>query len=465
MKITKLYIKDFKKYKDQTIIFNSEDYNTIQQELYKKMNLTLLSGENGSGKSTILSFIAIIFRYLQRYRERIPCDFILSYEINHNNTIIHIELSKTGNLFYIKKHGKTSIIQKYDLKSRGYVSYTDSYLDCIIPFRDLELNQVTYDEIQSYLPSKIVVLGIDIDYKNLSYQGNYIGQRLMEYRDIAYAYTKSGIGSDFSFGILYVLNKSYTDKQLSSVLETMGISFSPYVDIFLNFSENEFYSFNENKKIAQKHFSELFWKEYVISEDDMNYKFDLKKFLQSESNYEVISFFVQHRLIYINEFYIIKENNSIALSGMSTGEKIFLCHLFFVSSKIQDNIILIWEEPETHLNRMWAKQLIPLFTILFNNYDSHILLSSHDTNLINSLFPNQILLLKNNHVTNPNFNTFLANDTEITNNLFNIEMKLNPFEKYILSQINDTNPEELKYLLSLLGESFFKFLIYKKLDK
>lgn len=52
------------------------------------------AGENGSGKTTILSFIAKIFRYIQRFRDRIPCDFSLAYTIETDGKEHSIILEK-----------------------------------------------------------------------------------------------------------------------------------------------------------------------------------------------------------------------------------------------------------------------------------------------------------------------------------------------------------------------------------
>ena len=173
-------------------------------------------------------------------------------------------------------------------------------------------------------------------------------------------------------------------------------------------------------------------------------------------------YLVENNLIYINDYYIEKNSKQISISQMSTGEKNFLYHLFFIMTNIKENTIIIWEEPETHLNKLWSKQLIPLLTLLYKDLNVHFLISSHETVLINSLFSNQILLLKDSTIDSPNFETFLTNENEIISNISE-KSEYNLFEEYIIKKLNASNQEELKILLNNIGDSFLRFLIYQKL--
>lgn len=241
MKILKLYIKDYKKFQNQTIVFDSGNKTKIQYDLFKNINVTLLSGENGSGKSTILSFIAKIFRYLQRYRERIPCDFVLEYQIGYMNEEYTIELSKNDEYNYIKINEKLYIIQEFDLKKRRYVKYEQCTIE-----------QISYDDICKYLPNKVIVLGFDTDYARLWYSNNYFGDRKVEFVDINNSFQDTGIGLDFSSGILEFYDRLYNNNKLENVMKSIGISFSPMVDIYLYFKEYDYESFADETGIEKK---------------------------------------------------------------------------------------------------------------------------------------------------------------------------------------------------------------------
>ena len=123
---------------------------------------SIISGPPGSGKTTILSFIAKIFRYIQRFRDRIPCDFSLAYTIEtdgkeHSIILEKIESNITISIDTILYH-----LMKYDIRTKSY-KYDLSIYD----------KQITYDEIKPYLPANVLVLGFDVDYDRISYSHNY----------------------------------------------------------------------------------------------------------------------------------------------------------------------------------------------------------------------------------------------------------------------------------------------------
>lgn len=191
MKLLHLYIEKYKKYEKQHIFFSKDTSSCYQNELFNSIQITLFAGENGSGKTTILSFIAKIFRYIQRFRDRIPCDFSLAYTIEtdgkeHSIILEKIESNITISIDTILYH-----LMKYDIRTKSY-KYDLSIYD----------KQITYDEIKPYLPANVLVLGFDVDYDRISYSHNYYGDRLVNFRSIDSAYTTSAIGSDFSLGIL-----------------------------------------------------------------------------------------------------------------------------------------------------------------------------------------------------------------------------------------------------------------------
>ena len=92
------------------------------------------------------------------------------------------------------------------------------------------------------------------------------------------------------------------------------------------------------------------------------------------------------------------------------------------------------------------------------------LLSSHSAYMIKNLFQNQIIRLNGMNLQRPNFNTFLANDTEIYKRLFADEEN-NLFEKKVIQYIKNGSNNIKNEMLDVLGESYLKFMIYKSLEK
>ena len=89
--------------------------------------------------------------------------------------------------------------------------------------------------------------------------------------------------------------------------------------------------------------------------------------------------------------------------------------------------------------------------------------SSHSTYMIKNLFQNQIIRLKEKRLETPDFNTFLANDTEIYKRLFE-DGEENLFEKKVFKYIQNNDHELKCELLKILGESYLTFMIYKSME-
>lgn len=85
----KIYIQNYRSLNEFTIRFN--EFNSFYRSIYKNMNINVIVGENGSGKSSLLSFIATVFHNIERFPERIPCSFEFIYSL-HNNKEISLSL-------------------------------------------------------------------------------------------------------------------------------------------------------------------------------------------------------------------------------------------------------------------------------------------------------------------------------------------------------------------------------------
>lgn len=456
MRLESLFIKKYNIFHNQEILFNLQNNeNLLLSEIFGDLKITLFVGENGSGKTTILSFISKIFSFLQRNRHKIPSDFELKYYIGIKST--EIIISKSEHDFFITIDGTKYFLQEFNIKNKSYIY-------------DVRFeNQVSYTDIIEYLPSNVIVLGFDTSYQ-MSYSWNYYGHRIVEEMNLNSCYKDNCFGLDLSSGLVTLIHHYLKNPKVSLLFNHMNFEFSNKVKVFVNFSDDDYDETFPNY-IHSQYFTESFWSNYSLPDstdnenDDKNYtgfNFDIFKFLnQNNTNYNILSFFIQNNFIYINDQYINKGGLDIPINNMSTGEKSFIFRLCYILSKINNSSLIIFEEPETHLNVMWAKQLVPLITLLFKDYDACFLFSSHELHFINCLFPEQILLLANSEIMRPNFQTFLANETEIRNNLFP-KTFFNLFEANLLSLIdNKNNNLSPKYILEHIGESYLKFLIYK----
>lgn len=470
MKIKYLYINNYKKFRNFEVRFDLGSDNSLVSSIFDKMNITALIGENGSGKTTILSFISIIFRYLQRKQSEIPSDFILKYQIED----AEVELSKLEENIFISINGQPKrLLLEYDLK-KGYIRKKSQ--------ERVEENGITYDEVVGYLPRIVVVSSFDIDYPS-GYAWNYIGHRLVQMSSGYDFQKKSIMGLDISLGIFKFMNAFYgTNQYFTELVQSLGLNLSDKVCAYHKQeylgSESEIREkiidilygneITNRENLAKLIINGDYFRQYFSGGDEdlaPPYElFNLRNCLNTKIYHsQILELMIKENIFYINDFYLSKNGFEYSMSKMSTGEKMFLGRIFFILSNIQDNAIVILEEPEVHLNYSWVKQIISVFILLFNSYKSHFFISSHNYSFINNLMSEQILVMGDEAALVPEFKTLLCNNEELNYHVFKKNNVKNYIEYYIQKLLVDNKIDELKEVFKYLGESYTKVKLFKKL--
>lgn len=470
MKIKYLYIKSYKKFREFEVRFDLGIENNLVESIFNKMNVTALIGENGSGKTTILSFISLVFRYLQRKQSEIPSDFILKYRKEE----VDVEITKIDENVFISINGEAKkLLLEYDLR-KGYIRKESQ--------NRVEAEAISYDDIIQYLPSIVVVSSFDIDYPS-GYTWNYVGHRLLEISS-GYDFQKeSSMGLDISLGIFRFMNVFYgTNQYFIELMHSLGLNLSDKVCAYYNESyfvidseirDNiigilEVNEVTNTENVANSIISGEYFSPYFSGGDEElvpPYEvFNLRSYLKAEKyNSEILEFLIKENLIYINDFYLSKNGFEYSMSKMSTGEKMFLGRIFFILSNIQNNSIVILEEPEVHLNYSWVKQIISVFILLFRDISSHFFISSHNYSFINNLMSEQILVMEEETALMPEFNTLLCNSSELNYRVFRNNDVKNYIEYYIRNLFELDQVEKIKEVFDNLGESYTKVKLFKKL--
>ncbi|GEQ15604.1 AAA family ATPase [Clostridium butyricum] len=478
-----LYIKDYKKYTDTGIEIYKKSDNHFIEKIYNNIAFTVLVGENGAGKTTILSFIAHVFRYLQRDQYKIPSDFKMIYRIGEKNDIV-VELEKKDSHIFITIKDVKYLLLEFDAKSKKYIN-NEKYKKTI-----------TYDDIMDYLPCNVIVSCFDVDYPS-EYWWNYVGDRLLEINRVDKSYRKSAFGMDISIGIVKFLNKYFfSDEKIKKLFNSLGFKFIKCIYFFRNYScidENiieeleDFYSefgfcdwneflkkanFNSKDEFIDYILSDEYWKKYygkveeIEDEASQDEIIDFVKFAKDNFyNLELLYKLIYNNRIYINGFLLKKDDEILSIDKMSTGEKMLFFRLFFILAKIDDDSLIILEEPEIHLNYSLIKQLITIINLCFDEFNVHFLISSHNPVFINMLFPDNILVFEKNTINHPNINTFLANERELSRCLFGSSRMKNYIETEILEILKSNNVTLIEELMQNLGESYIKYLTFKRLKE
>ncbi|MBG9757299.1 AAA family ATPase [Lysinibacillus sphaericus] len=434
MKLKYIHIDNYKIIKDETINFIPKEGYPKYYYDYFRNNFTILVGENGQGKTTLLSFITTIFHNIERYHDRIYGDFTMHYEIQLNGEEKQVTLEKEKDAIYITV--KDTIARSLLLENN--------------PNRRTGLNdprnpyplQVTYKEIKRFLPTKTIasVFSLHAEYPN-SRTIRYIGEQRVKIFDIAKLYGANHYNfNSLSKGISrFVQMYEENRESVNNFFELLNLKFENKVRIFeLNYGD-----------IASE-FDYLDEEGWIAITDDNKYKV-----LNMESN----------RDIYLNDLGFSKNGIDVNLSNMSSGEKMFIIRILSILSEIEDNSIIVIEEPELHLNPSWTKQIITMLHHFFKDYNVHFLISTHNYSFINTVFPENIIKVKYGEFQSwdSKKKTFLANEAEIHNMFFENIRSNNYVEEVLRKKIKEGNKQELKEIFDYLGESYNKFRLFNEM--
>ncbi|WP_430882471.1 AAA family ATPase [Fusibacter sp. JL216-2] len=484
MRLISIWIDNYKIYNDNEIVFSkSEEVNVIQSKLFSKLSINTLVGSNGSGKSTIMGFIASIFHNLERYHTRIESDFRLLYEIDVDEENVIVQLEKIGPNIFFKNTQDTNnkLLLEWEIKKKAPVrrEYQREYkYTC------------SYDEIRKYLPKNIIVSCFEIDEMYPDKRTyNYVGDRIVKLHKVGATTISTGYGLGITEGIIKLYSIFANNKIARNKLENaLDIKFSNRVKVLFEFIYFEdfipqysdydeevmsqlfkkysthfnIYDFNEFTEFI---FSEELWGEYIVGiEDDSACYLDILSFIEADPvNSEILLSLSKGKSTYINEIYIEKWGKQLPFNKMSSGEKIFLYRMISILSHICSGSIVLLDEPEVHLNEKWSRQLVSVLSLLFSGFQSHILVATHSHLFINNLFKENVMLFENGSVRNPRVPIFLASPHEIYRELNGDQIYQNISENLVLEALGVGNKDELLQIYNELGESVYKYLVFKML--
>lgn len=417
--------KDYKIFKkDEEFIFNSNTLS-INNSIDQKFNV--LTGGNGSGKTLLMSTISTFFHNIDRFHNRTLFDIEVCYEIVYYKTPKEVKLSSKDGNYFITIKGEfenSKILPNEPDKAIGFVPVEGKLYN--------ENNETHFVHIKSYLPKSIVLSTFSIhnEYPR-NRPGRYRGERFLKVFDISKLYGPNHFElPTITRGISRFLNLIFNEgnSSIREAFNSLGFSF--------------------NNKVLVHDFDELSW----VKVDHDNFR---KLINQSESGEA-----------YLNDLEFLRNEKEIHFSNMSTGEKMLVYRIISILAEIEDDSLVIVEEPEIHLDFSWNRQIISLFDAVFKKYNAHIVFISHNPYLINSLKQNQVLFLKNGVQQFIKGNTFHSSIDELFIAMFDDKFTLNISEQNIMERIEET--KELATLTEIyngLGNSIYKFLAFQKIKK
>ncbi|TYR81795.1 AAA family ATPase [Priestia megaterium] len=353
MFIRKLEIGSFRGLNDLELTFLKPEHN-----YFKKLSLSILVGENGTGKSSIFQLLTSLFSPTQ-FKSNMQPDCKLEYEINGQYILYD------SNEMYPINYPAKMIVSSFS----AFDPYDQwSY----VPFKPklekaLERNKV--EDMTKYIhlgPSNRgyssfdnVILAIT---KSLFIRSED-KKKLKCYHDLL-----NIIKFRRAKGL--IINHERL-REIPRLIETLATKFQG-MDRAIRIYKEIYEKTLELRRESNVHFPNYRRfrpRGFAIAVEQ--FSFELSELYSEYVNLDFIGPMIKD-VIFENE-----NGDEVLLSEMSSGEITMLYRFLPLVMEIEDNNIILIDEPETHLHPRWTRKFIPYLTSLFSEYDVHVLIATH----------------------------------------------------------------------------------------
>lgn len=205
--------------------------------------------------------------------------------------------------------------------------------------------------------------------------------------------------------------------------------------------------FNDAEKEDLLYFLNRSYENYLIENNnsfiinfDRNYEFDAYKnvFFLKILNYE--SRLKKLKILKRIDIILSKDNISFPFNLASSGELTLIASLFFIGINIDDNTVILIDEPENSLHPKWQIEYVKNISELFYFNQPKIVIATHSPLIING---SELNLSSVNIFKGKTFNNFYKQTKEIKNveqiydNYFDVTTPENRFiSQYIIEKFN-----------------------------
>lgn len=435
MKLNSLSIKEAWGLNNLEILFGNPSDN-----YFKNANVSILVGENGTGKTSILRLLSYAFFPEMTEKQELYPYFHVNYEINNEN----FELGAFGSESFHIVRPKRVIVSSFAVFEAFKVNYNNGnkYNDFVGEYAGTEYY----------------------------YCGPTVSKGVSSLKEAIPTIVKSFYGPN---------NDDNFHESINHLMTVIGFKGYPTIEIsrpqrrnkvrniITDESEKELLEGKYrklNEEIKGRNIIRLAGGKYLITPDKIDVFLLELLFELNNSNYFYKIF---------SDLIFNKDGRELRFSQMSSGELTMFFRFFPLIDKICDESVILIDEPETHLHPRWIKNYIDLIVKLFGNFKVHFIIATHSP-LIASDVPKECIVglkrNKNNEIVQYliNENTLGGETSDILEDVFNIVDYSGEFtitkKEMIKKLLNEKKIREALELYDDLSMSSGKYKFFTEIE-
>lgn len=436
------------------------DMVIVKEDYYgaNEPTTSIVIGNNGAGKSFILMVIAELFDALDNRKNLAS----LKYEY------YELSFSHDGNEYRVEILNKNPIGYKNDIK---------------IPIEEVKI------------PKKVLAVSYMLNDKfkfkvnnNSIYQ--YLGIRLTS--NSSYTSTITNKVFDNLFGLM-------TNKHLFNIMSNLSdflnidskITFiiTPTTKRFFTYKKTiamlqnriekykDDYRYDQLSKLNESEIEKIISfldkvrdeNKYTLENETQIYKFSITS---KDSNDSIMQLVDEYNVIkqlrnlgYIKSTDLILYKNDVAypFEDASSGEKHFIYEMVSIASSIEDNTLILVDEPEISMHPNWQMKYIGTLKSVFNNFASaHFIIATHSHYLVSDLNPesSSLISIDYNPLTKERksellgYSTYAWSAENVLYNIFGVRTARNYYFEMdmrdLLNIVSKKDYEQLEYAKELI---------------
>ncbi|MFV1006201.1 AAA family ATPase [Bacillus cereus] len=503
MFIKKIEITSFRKLKN----FNLDFSNTDKLDNDKNMNLTIIIGENGTAKTTVFEAIMDSFLNKEQFSHQ---DCTIEYKYRGKDFISNKKNAPIPKKIIVSTYTPIDKLNKYTGKS-----------DYGNVLRKTNIDRVNLQHISTRILKHYVFDGqkdIDLIFKYIGYKNrnlileispnklnalsemarNAIARLYNKYEDVSYLFEDKYKQNDLD------KTREVYQKELILFKENLARETGREIRVGIDLEkgrETILRTLRNRSIYSRNQYIEPIYEICVLEILFVLYKMKIL-FSTSETPSQIpflelegrnSKFFPINRFRFYHggpealrkdlkllelcsisfwkELHIHYENGYMPLSMLSSGELSLFLRLFDLYDYIEEDSIILIDEPETHLHPRWIKGYVKILNQILGEKRCHVIIATHSPLIVSDVPKDSIIALKNNRGFIEQIKirerTLGLNYDEVLSEVFGLDddkgNMVREYAKLIEKALEDDEFDKALAVYSQMADSDIRYKLYSKL--